>query len=54
MPSQYGNLADLAESEFEGDAGRGRSRTATRLNAVESGQVSEYPPLEPMPEQQDS
>ena len=50
MPTQYGNLADLAEAEYESDAGRGRSRTSPRLQTIESGQVSHYPPLRATPE----
>lgn len=47
VPPKHSHLSDLAESMYEDDGIRGRSRTQTRLETIPSGQIppmSSYPP----------
>ncbi|GJE85948.1 hypothetical protein PsYK624_020280 [Phanerochaete sordida] len=39
VPPKHSHLADLAESAYEDDAARGRSRAQTRLETIPSGQI---------------
>ncbi|EKM60896.1 uncharacterized protein PHACADRAFT_190023 [Phanerochaete carnosa HHB-10118-sp] len=40
VPARYSNLADLAESVYESDGARGRSRRQTQLEIIPSGRIS--------------